>query len=826
MLADNKANFVEQHNREPTLGEYGIMQLMPNGVHKLVEMDPNTPIWQGLAASGLDPGPVMMQNQGLFTGVETVGQWRQRMEVHMTTKLKEAGGGNADAITGLKTAGTLTTNQGELEQYRGKVSYSLGPKRPNKPQEYVVLNAAKAVVATNPGWSVVVTSGGGEHGSDRHRLENNYRAADIKILDENGVPLTYNRNPTAFKQALTNLAAAGFKGIGYYGPDNTMIHVDDVRVGQWGPDGKGANLPPDIAQAIAAGRGQNVSGLAGYAMPVQGTADPRYANLDMKQRESIYNQTVAQQNTANKASEQAANEQYAAHKGRLDLGIQTGSVGLQDIMSDPILNDNDMASYIKTLKENQENGVAFSQAVQSAQATGTQVDFSDSKARKGEDEAWTQSVPQDWWQSQGGQKSAQDFMAQTGHVPGTVVKQMNNALTSGDTKTLAGMLAVTAAMPITGAFRGHEGTGKLQDLFDRVNYLREFEGRDAVSASQQAAQEAIQANDPDFIRKRDMIQKSETWQKATKGLTTMDGAIDNLSIKAPDGSSYNLAQLDNTSDQNLAYTWTNLAQEYLDKTLTLDGEQAKNEAAAYANKRISEYYTVAKIDPSKPPVAIRNHPAQFVNPLPNMSTGNSIFSGGTQSDYSWIDTQVTAMSADQIKKRGLADGFDMANLDVFIAPDMRTEQEANTYRAALKAGKTLPSPSYQVKAINKDGTPITLPFRYSPDEQAAVGSVKIEMQKRADLARSLNERVQQPTTSRNIRGQVTQPIFEPSPVPNPSWPQGGAGPTSSTFRAMQNRPPDWETGGRGSSTGLPGMQPVPRTEYVPPKPSKRLTRGN
>lgn len=142
----------------------------------------------------------------------------------------------------------------EMEQLRPKVSYDLGgKKRSERPEESVVLRAAKAVTSVNPNWKIVVHSGGGEFGSDRHRAKNGYKAADIYIVDENGKKINYREHRSEVNQIFQNLASVGLKGLGFYG-DNPSIHVDDVRISQWGPTKSSASLPPDLAASINRGR--------------------------------------------------------------------------------------------------------------------------------------------------------------------------------------------------------------------------------------------------------------------------------------------------------------------------------------------------------------------------------------------------------------------------------------------------------------------------------------------------------------------------------------------------------------------------------------------
>jgi len=155
---------------------------------------------------------------------------------------------------------------------RSKISYDLaGKDRDQKPQEYIPLNAAAVVNGINPGWRIVVHSGMGEHGSDRHRAKNGGRAADIYVLNERGEKIGMKNYPRETIAIYRGLAASGFKGLGYYGTGNPSIHIDDVRTGAWGPDKHSTSLPANIKFAIHRGRESIGGGFAHPAPPTMPT---------------------------------------------------------------------------------------------------------------------------------------------------------------------------------------------------------------------------------------------------------------------------------------------------------------------------------------------------------------------------------------------------------------------------------------------------------------------------------------------------------------------------------------------------------------------------
>ena len=150
---------------------------------------------------------------------------------------------------------------------RANVSYSLGDKRPHRPDLGLVDRVSAAIGSSLPGYGVNVTSGLGEYGSDRHRAKNaDLGAFDFNLVDPQGQTITPASHPKEYETALRSLGQYDLKGLGHYG---WGLHADMVRENSWGPTTGLASLNPTFGRAIEEGRAMAspYEGWAGPAVP-------------------------------------------------------------------------------------------------------------------------------------------------------------------------------------------------------------------------------------------------------------------------------------------------------------------------------------------------------------------------------------------------------------------------------------------------------------------------------------------------------------------------------------------------------------------------------
>jgi len=178
---------------------------------------------QGFTATQSEGRAVM----GVADGVAASHAEATRLSVE-TAKLNGDFGAVAQLTLPYARGAANTPKRGQVFEHQTVVEYSMGPKRPNKPDEAVTSLIGKSVQdVLGPGARVVVTSGmedeGNQHGSARHKTGG---AADVAIYRPDGT-LVKATDPDA--QSIARAAAGnGALGIGfgseYMGGDH--FHID------------------------------------------------------------------------------------------------------------------------------------------------------------------------------------------------------------------------------------------------------------------------------------------------------------------------------------------------------------------------------------------------------------------------------------------------------------------------------------------------------------------------------------------------------------------------------------------------------------------------
>lgn len=442
-IADSQRIMSEALGRDPTMGEIYLAHIIgQGGGPKIANMPDNTPIIQALAAAGhKDPNATYSGNRKVFGGVQTVGDLKQRAEQLMATSLAQAYGDGTPAKPATLVQGTGFSQQ-DTERLRTRITYDLqGKKRSQRPQEYIALNAQAAVESVNPNWRIVVHSGMGEHGSDRHRAQNGGRAADIYVVDENGQTVSMKNYPEAVPALFRAFAQRGFKGLGYYGDGNASIHVDDVRTANWGPSLSKDSLPANIAAAIAEGRGQS----GGRAMfNSQGAANPRYAALDLGTRQQLFTSAATNQKAAWDAQAKENKTIYDSYVSAFEdkLTTQGAAFDIQEVLGDPRLKPEDREKLVDRYKK--DNKDAIMDGEQAARMNAGQPLLSDDKAeRESANRVFDKTVGEDWRTRP---RETAGWMRQYEFVPKAVLSATQNGLETGNINDLRAGLPAFAAL--------------------------------------------------------------------------------------------------------------------------------------------------------------------------------------------------------------------------------------------------------------------------------------------------------------------------------------------------------------------------------------------
>ncbi|GEM_PF-1852319 len=292
------------------------------------------------------------------------------------------------------------------------------------------------------------------------------------------------------------------------------------------------SLPDNVAQAVRSGdvhaiatavdarsgdnggvnrkRRMEEANIIRGASKIQGNApafdpksmDPRFSNLSLSQRLSLYDQMQAAAQRGQTAIEAQQTAAYNSQKGALQLGIQTGEISSSEQILSSGMNDSDKATLISALRSRQGDQIAISEAVAAFQSGGLTVDPYSSDGRKRVDavgDVISKAVPAD--QQQG---AYEELVRQSGTLPQSV---LNKIRAGADSQVAAD---VEAAMQAASRFAqvnpsalgrrdGGEAIQRKVDDFDYyVNTLN-------LSPSD-AARRMAEQNDPNKVRDRKALE--------------------------------------------------------------------------------------------------------------------------------------------------------------------------------------------------------------------------------------------------------------------------------------------------------------------------------
>lgn len=276
--------------------------------------------------------------------------------------------------------------------------------------------------------------------------ERNKRAGGAKAsqhMHGNALDLDVSKLSQEERIALIRTASAqGFTGIGVYA---NSLHLDTGPRRYWGPDHHSGSLPGWAKDALD----EHMAGTAkaspmATSSPTDGYSilsdpAPEYAALSYEDRVKLYEQSLADQRQADAATAAQETAAYAEHKDNFELGIETGTVKTQqDILADPVLNNGDKASLLRSFEAKNRDTGDIQQAVQLFRDGALQVDPFDAKGEKIVDGVFNsaiQSIP-----AEQVQPLTEELVRQTGVVP----RQAMSAIRQGLESTDPGQVAAAA----------------------------------------------------------------------------------------------------------------------------------------------------------------------------------------------------------------------------------------------------------------------------------------------------------------------------------------------------------------------------------------------
>lgn len=274
-------------------------------------------------------------------------------------------------------------------------------------------------------------------------------------------------------------------------------------------------LPSEVIKANPFLKGMTVGRFKAWADEKGGGAGklPAYIErLPADQRQVVYDMRAAEQAKLATAEAAQAKVDYEEHRSATELGILTGSVvSEQQVLSDPLLLDDDKAELVRSLRSEQ-NATADARALLAGIGDGTAPDLNpyDSDDRARAEKAYdllTKSVAPEQQQA-----ATVSFIESTGIVPKPVVADVRRNLGSTNPTEVAAGLQQSAALfdVAPQALDAMENGKEIRDA--AATYRELVEGRGLTV--EQAAAEVVAMNDPANKRRTDDLK--EGWTQAVK----------------------------------------------------------------------------------------------------------------------------------------------------------------------------------------------------------------------------------------------------------------------------------------------------------------------
>ena len=272
-----------------------------------------------------------------------------------------------------------------------------------------------------------------------------------------------------------------------------------------------------ISSAVAAlstdNNGVNADRRRKEAAIIAGQGNPEwYERLSPEQRQIINERNTTRMQQAATAAAAQQKVTYEAHKDAVGLGVLTGSVvSEQEILSDPMLNDGDKSTLLRSLRTEQE-ATSGAREYLAGLGAGTAAPLnpysSDDQALADKSfEVLMEAVTPE----QQGAATIQ-FVTESGMVPKPVVAEVRMGLNSTDPAAVAAGLQQSAALYDAAPMAvGNVTNG--QDIKDAAATYAQLVGEEGLSV-QQAAERVIAMRDPANLAKAEVL--DTIWDQAIK----------------------------------------------------------------------------------------------------------------------------------------------------------------------------------------------------------------------------------------------------------------------------------------------------------------------
>lgn len=325
--------------------------------------------------------------------------------------------------------------------------------------------------------------------------------------------------------------AAEFEGVALrqVGPDAWNALPPEARAALTSTTYNYGSLPSTVVAAVKTGDlaavsqavldlsshngGVNANRRAKEAAIIAGQGNPEwYQRLSPEQQQVINERTTVRQRAVATAETAQRTVAYEQHKESLGLGILTGDVvSEQEILGDPLLQDGDKATLLRSLRTEQDASAGardFLVGLGDGSAAPLNPYSSDDQALA--DKSFEMLMGAVTPEQQG--PATVQFVTSSGMVPKAVVSTVRQSLNSADPATVAAGLQQSAALYDAAPMAvGNVTNG--QEIKDAAATYAELVGEQGLSVDQ-AAQRVIDMRNPENVVKAEVL--DTIWDQAVK----------------------------------------------------------------------------------------------------------------------------------------------------------------------------------------------------------------------------------------------------------------------------------------------------------------------
>ncbi|MEJ6845193.1 transglycosylase SLT domain-containing protein [Sinorhizobium fredii] len=262
-------------------------------------------------------------------------------------------------------------------------------------------------------------------------------------------------------------------------------------------------------------------------------ADPRFADLNYAEAEKVIHGARVEIGNAREA--EAANlkatQAQAYDDYRLRIAADDPTLTADDIMQDARLETGNKATLLDSFNAAVEDGASTREFIASYSSGQGVVNPFDTNQKKAADKGFERLAAAIEEPEQRA-AFATDFVKQTQYIPAVIQDQLRYGALSRDAAVVSQTLEAAASLSRSApqSFASFEGSAAVQSKLDAFNAYRSL-----GYTSEEAGQRVIDANDPEKVRQRDAILKSDTVVNDLKKIGSSDVAdiFDDAIIGSP-----------------------------------------------------------------------------------------------------------------------------------------------------------------------------------------------------------------------------------------------------------------------------------------------------